>query len=120
MVPAHELPVEAWKQEMLPHQAPRRLALYRLDDGRSALVHSSYLREDTRGRPRSYFTHVLLYGKLDLLDAARAWGSPDWQTSYPPGETKSLKYSIAVLNISASHTMAMARITMLHSAQLSL
>src|SRR5437016_173327 len=49
-LPAHEAPVELWPLRPLSQQVPRRLALLRLPDQRVALVHSSYLPEDTRGR----------------------------------------------------------------------
>src|SRR5262249_7086524 len=63
-LPAHELPVGMWSQNVTAAQAPRRLARMELPDGRVALVHSSYLPLDTRGRDGNYFTHVLIYEHL--------------------------------------------------------
>ena len=88
---SYELPLDMKSGTLLANQAPRRLARVSGPPGRVALVHTSYLPEDTVGRSHSFISHILLLPELDAIPAATAWGSPDWQTDeYPRGETKSL------------------------------
>jgi hypothetical protein len=89
--PGLELPIDMWGTDPSPEKTPRRLALVQAPGGRSALIHSSYLRLDTRGRPGNYFTHILVYPRLSMGDALESWGSSDWTLDYRQGETKDLR-----------------------------
>ena len=87
----YELPLDLKSRTLLLNQTPRRLALVPTSDGRVALVHSAYLAEDTCHRPHSFVSHILIYPRLDMLQAAASWGSPDWQTDeYERGATQLL------------------------------
>ena len=87
----YELPFDLRSGTLLSTQAPRRLALMPAPGGRTGLVHSSYLKEDTRGRPHSFMSHMLIYPRLDTATAAEAWGADDWPTEeYPRGASKTL------------------------------
>jgi hypothetical protein len=87
--PPHELPLDMWSSNPSAGEAPRRLALVAAPTGR-ALVHSSYLPEDSRGCKKSFFSHYLFVPALPPLPALRTWGSRDWMTAYPPGAPKDL------------------------------
>ena len=76
----YELPFDLRSGPLMPHQAPRRLAFAPVPGGRWGLVHSSYVKEDTRGRPHSFMSYLLVYPRLDTCAAAEAWGSGDWTT----------------------------------------
>jgi hypothetical protein len=107
-LPAHELPVGMWSLNVTAAQAPRRLARVELPNGRVALVHSSYLPLDTRGRDGNYFTHVLVYDRLSPREAIRTWASPRWQTDYLPGAPKELPPFEGLPPGSAIHDGALA------------
>src|SRR5262245_49877516 len=89
--PSYELPIDMWGTHPRPEQAPRRLALIAAPGNRVALIHTSYVMQDTRGRPGSYFTHLVIYKQLTLGQALQTWGSPEWQTDYPQGAPKELE-----------------------------
>src|SRR5262249_38390115 len=77
----YELPSDMPSGTVIVSQTPRRLALKtQAPGGRMALVHSAYLPEDTCHRPHSFISHILIYPRLDVMQAAAAWGAPDWQT----------------------------------------
>src|SRR4051812_27342542 len=89
----YELPHDMKSGTLLPNQTPRRLARVPAPGGRAALIHSSYLPQDSLGRSNSFISHMLIYDERELgvLEAAAAWGAMEWQTDeYPPGQTKSL------------------------------
>jgi hypothetical protein len=88
---AYELPLDMWGQSPSPAEAPRRLALVPAPGGLSALVHTSYLPEDTRGRKHSYFSHFLFRGGVTAEQALAAWASADWRLEYPQGADKQLR-----------------------------
>ena len=44
------------------------------------ILHSTYLKEDTRGRPHSFMSHLLVFPKLDTATAAESWGADEWPT----------------------------------------
>src|SRR6516225_7295653 len=54
--PLYEVPAGMTGDEMT---APRRLALVRIPGGKSALIHSVYTQEDSRGRANNFFSHIL-------------------------------------------------------------
>jgi WD40 repeat protein len=88
---AYELPLDMKSGALLANQAPRRLARVPGPPGRVALVHTSYLPEDTVGRSHSCISQIILLPELETIPAATAWGASDWQTDeYARGETKSL------------------------------
>ena len=87
----YELPFDLRSGSLLSTQSPRRLALMPAPGGRSGLVHSSYLKEDTRGRPHSFMSHLLVYPRIDTTTAAESWGADEWPTEeYARGASKSL------------------------------
>ena len=87
----YELPFDLRSGSLLSTQTPRRLALMPAPGGRTGLVHSSYLKEDTRGRPHSFMSHLLIYPRIDTATAAESWGADEWPTEeYARGATKSL------------------------------
>jgi hypothetical protein len=88
--PAYELPLDLRRPGVQPADAPTRLALLAAPGGRSALVHTSYLPEDTCGRKNSFFSDVLIYPSLTLRQAVSTWNSPDWRLDYPSGAPKAL------------------------------
>src|SRR5438270_9359081 len=88
--PPYKVPLDMNSQETSPDQTPRRLALVRTPEGQSALVQSSYVMEDTRGRGGNYFSHFLIYDRIAPIDAVRSWGASDWRSSYPEGATVDL------------------------------
>src|SRR5580692_10623138 len=57
---AYELPLDMKSGALLANQAPRRLARVPGPPGRVALVHTSYLAEDTVGRSHSFISQILL------------------------------------------------------------
>jgi hypothetical protein len=94
--PSYELPLDMWGTNPLPQDAPRRLALTAAPGNRLALVHTAFVQYDTRGRPGSYFTHVLVYDRLSPADALRSWGSTAWVPHYPEGNTQNLDEFVGV------------------------
>jgi hypothetical protein len=86
----YELPLDMWRPNPLPRQAPRRLALVAAPGGRMALIHTAYVQQDTRGRPGSYFSHLLVARHLTLGQALRTWGSADWKTEHDQDPKKPL------------------------------
>jgi hypothetical protein len=87
---AYELPLDLWGETPAVEETPRRLALVPGPSGLSALVHTSYLREDTRGRKHSYFSHFLFRAGITPEQALESWASADWMPEYPPRADKQL------------------------------
>src|SRR6266487_4313387 len=83
--PAYELPLDLRKSTLTPADAPCRLALLTTPEGKSVLMHTAYVVEDTCGRKNSFFSHVLFYPNLGLREALACWASPDWMLDYRPG-----------------------------------
>jgi hypothetical protein len=81
--PPYEVPAGLNDTSPEPADLPRRLALVRLPGGNSALIHSSYVPVDERGRPNNFFSHVLVRSTLTPLEALATWASPDWGSSCP-------------------------------------
>ncbi|MGE3820046.1 MAG: hypothetical protein AB7I30_11530, partial [Isosphaeraceae bacterium] len=78
---------------VLLSQTPRRLARVPAPGGKVALVHSSYLPEDTLGRVHSFLSHVMIYSEATATTgkAASAWGSSDWLVDgFEKGESQTL------------------------------
>lgn len=88
--PAYELPLDMWSSDPSPVQSPRRLAFVPAPRNTRALVHSTYVGEDTGGRKGNFFTHVIFYPKLTATQALESWGAAGWKTSYASGEPKLL------------------------------
>ncbi len=87
----YELPLDMKSGALLVNQAPRRLARVPGPPGRVALVHTTYLPQDTVGRSHSFLSHIAILPELPDLAAVAAWGSTDWQTTeYPRGDSKVL------------------------------
>lgn len=94
--PSYQLPVELLSQAPLPEEAPQRLARVKLESGQWAMVHSSYLPQDTKGRRGNYCTHVLVCSTsstITLLQSTQAWGATQWCRSYAPGSPQKLAVS---------------------------
>lgn len=88
--PGYDLPTDMEASQPTPEEAPVRLAKARLPDGRVALVHTALAKADSRGRPNSYFSHILFYESLGLAEALKTWGASVWQTTYTTGSPTSL------------------------------
>jgi hypothetical protein len=88
---AYELPLDMWGDSPTPADTPRRLALVQVSSGLSALVHTSYLTEDTRGRKHSYFSHFLFRATITAEQALESWASIDWTPDYPRQADKHLQ-----------------------------
>lgn len=76
--PTYELPVGLTNERA--SLAPRRLALVRIPGGRSALIHSVPLKDDS-GRANNFFSHVLIRPHLTAREALACWGASAWRTS---------------------------------------
>lgn len=80
---AYELPLIAYDgAQPIPQEAPIRLAAVPLKDLELvAIVHSVYLETDTRGRPNSYFTHVIFVPEEEFswARAIKSWGAVKWE-----------------------------------------
>lgn len=80
---AYELPLIAYDgAQPIPQEAPIRLAAVPLKDLELvAIVHSVYLETDTRGRPNSYFTHVIFVPEEEFswVSAIKSWGAVKWE-----------------------------------------
>ena len=87
---SYELPLDMSRGSVAPGTAPSRLARVMAPGGKIALVHTTHLPEDTRGRMNSFFSHVLVFSGLTPLQALMTWGSPEWTTTYSPGAPKDL------------------------------
>jgi hypothetical protein len=80
---AYELPLMAYDgARPYPKEAPIRLAAIPLNEiNLVAIMHSVYMETDTRGRPNSYFTHVIFVPKEEFSWRAtlKSWGAIQWQ-----------------------------------------
>ena len=80
---AYELPLMAYDgARPYPWEAPIRLAAVPLKESIFvAIMHSVYMETDTRGRPNSYFTHVVFIPKEDFSwrTTLKSWGAIQWQ-----------------------------------------
>ena len=80
---AYELPLMAYDgARPYPWEAPIRLAAIPLKEtGLVAIMHSVYMETDTRGRPNSYFTHVIFVPKEEFSwrTTLKSWGAIQWQ-----------------------------------------
>lgn len=80
---AYELPLLAYDgARPYPWEAPIRLAAIPLKDyDFVAIMHSVYMETDTRGRPNSYFTHVIFVPKDDFSwrTTLKSWGAIQWK-----------------------------------------
>lgn len=86
----YHLPGDLPAADALKHDAQttsewRRLLYLPSVSGLRVLAHIAYRTTDTKGRPGSYFSHVLLSEnengsapKWSAVDALRLWGSPSW------------------------------------------
>jgi len=85
--PPYELPMDLWGRRPGRHEAPRRLARTRHPAGGVWVFHSAYLEQDTMGRDRSSFSHLLHLPAEEADPAAvlRSWAADWWVTDYPPG-----------------------------------
>jgi hypothetical protein len=80
--PLYEVPIRMSSDEVAA--APRRLALVRIPGGQSALIHSVYAPEDSRGRANNFFSHILVQPALTAREALTAWASSQWRTHCEP------------------------------------
>lgn len=81
-LPPYELPPAFHGGRPTPQEAPVRLAAVPLKSGNFiALMHSVYMETDTRGRPNSYFTHVIFVpeDKFSWKEALLSWGKITWE-----------------------------------------
>ena len=80
---AYELPLTAYDgARPYPWEAPIRLAAVPLKESIFvAIMHSVYMETDTRGRPNSYFTHVVFIPKEDFSwrTTLKSWGAIQWE-----------------------------------------
>lgn len=85
---AYELPLLAYYgARPYPWAAPIRLAAIPIknhpikDQDLVAIMHSVYMETDTRGRPNSYFTHVIFVPKDDFSwrTTLKSWGAIQWK-----------------------------------------
>ena len=80
---AYELPLMAYDgARPYPKEAPIRLAAIPLKEiNLVAIMHSVYMETDTRGRPNSYFTHVVFIPKEEFSwrTTLKSWGAIQWQ-----------------------------------------
>jgi hypothetical protein len=80
---AYELPFMAYDgARPYPWEAPIRLAAIPLkENGFVAIMHSVYMETDTRGRPNSYFTHVIFVTKEEFCwrTTLKSWGAIQWE-----------------------------------------
>ena len=80
---AYELPLMAYDDARpYPKEAPIRLAAIPIkDQNLVAIMHSVYMETDTRGRPNSYFTHVIFVPKEEFSwrTTLKSWGAIQWQ-----------------------------------------
>jgi hypothetical protein len=88
--PPYELPIDLWKDLPRAEVAPCRLARTEHEDGGVWAVHSAYLEQDTVGRPRSYFSHLMLLPAADPANVLRSWGADGWAKGYPQGAPKQI------------------------------
>lgn len=80
------MPGDAPSTELLRQTADsirwKRLLYFPAIDGQRMAAHICHRQTDTRGRPGSYFAHVLLSEAASSTwsgrDAARLWGCPSW------------------------------------------
>jgi hypothetical protein len=80
--PHYELPAGMNQAPVYQEATPRRLALVRIPGGKSALIHSVYLPDETRGRANNFLSHIIVRPVIKAREALAAWAAPDWATSH--------------------------------------
>src|SRR5262249_9798211 len=88
--PPYELPINMWNALPSTWTALCRVARTDASAGGVWVVPSAYLPNDTVGRDRAYFSHLLPLPAADPIAVLRSWSSNDWATNYSQGATKSL------------------------------
>ena len=89
--PPYELPLAMWKDKPTTGNTPRRLARTRHPRG-VWVAHSVFLEEDTMGRDRSFFTHLMhLPTTTSPAAVLESWDAGEWVREYPTGAPKTLE-----------------------------
>jgi len=89
--PPYELPIDLWKDRPSKADTPCRLTRTTHPSGGVWVAHSVFLEEDTMGRDRSYFTHLIhLPASTGPASILRSWGATAWVKESPPKADKKL------------------------------